>query len=66
MRKGKIQLKEPPEGLIEIHENEDPVRIKINRKFYIQLERTVEKLGTTPELLISNIFLKGLKNWREY
>jgi hypothetical protein len=27
MRKGKFQLKEPPKGLIEIHENEDPVRI---------------------------------------
>jgi hypothetical protein len=29
MRKGKIQLEEPPKGLIEIHENEDPVRIKV-------------------------------------
>jgi len=35
MRKGKIQLEGPPEGLIEIHENEDPVRIKIDRKFFL-------------------------------
>lgn len=49
MRKGKIQLEEPPKDLIEIHENEDPVRIKIDRKFYTKLERTAEKLGTTPE-----------------
>jgi tryptophanase len=34
MRKGKIQLKEPTKGIIEIHENEDLVRIKIDRKFY--------------------------------
>jgi hypothetical protein len=61
MRKGKIQLEEPPEGLIEIHENEDPVRIQIDRKFYTQLERTAEKLGTTPEVLISNMLLKKLK-----
>jgi hypothetical protein len=29
--RGKIQLEEPPKGIIEIHENEDPVRIKIDR-----------------------------------
>ena len=57
MRKGKIQLEKPPKGLIEIHKNEDPVRIKIDRKFYTKLERTAEKLGTTPEVLISNILL---------
>jgi hypothetical protein len=50
MRKGKIQLEEPPEGLIEIHENEAPIRID---RIYTQLERTAEKLGTTPEVLIS-------------
>jgi len=61
MRKGKIHLEEPPKGIIEIHENEDPVRIKIDRKFYAQLERTAEKLGTTPEVLLSNVLLKKLK-----
>jgi hypothetical protein len=59
MRKGKIHLEGPPEGLIEIHENEDPVRLKIDRKFYTKLERTAEKLGTTPKVLISNILLKN-------
>jgi hypothetical protein len=41
MRKGKIQLEEPPKSLIEIHENEDPVRIKMDRKFYAKLEKAV-------------------------
>jgi hypothetical protein len=65
MRKGKIQLKEPPKGIIEIHENEDPVRIKIDRKFYTQLERMAEKLGTTPEVLINNALLLILKRLEE-
>ena len=37
MRKGKIQLEKPPKELIEIHKNEDPVRIKIDRKLYTKL-----------------------------
>jgi predicted DNA-binding ribbon-helix-helix protein len=61
MRKGKIHLEEPPKRMIKTHENEDPVRIKIERKFYTQLERTAEKLGITPEVLLSNILLKKLK-----
>jgi len=36
MREGKIQLEEPPEGLIKVHENEAPIRIKIERRFYRQ------------------------------
>jgi hypothetical protein len=36
MRKGKIHLEEPPKGITEIHENEDTVRIQIDRKFYTQ------------------------------
>jgi hypothetical protein len=50
MRKRKIQLEEPPKGLIEIHENEDPVRIQIDRKFYTKLE-------STTEVLINNAFI---------
>jgi hypothetical protein len=61
MRKGKIQLEEPPKGLIEIHENEDPVRIKIDRKFYAKLEKAAEELGTTPDVLINNALLLILK-----
>jgi len=56
-----IKLEKPPEGLIEVNENEDPVRIKIDRKFYKQLEKTAEKLGTTPDVLISNALLLTLK-----
>jgi hypothetical protein len=44
MRKGKIHFEKPPKGLMELHENGDPVRIKIDRKFYTQLERTAENL----------------------
>jgi hypothetical protein len=33
----------------------------MDRKFYTQLERMAEKLGTTPEVLISNMLLKKLK-----
>jgi len=62
MREGKIQLEEPPEGVIEVHENEDPVRVKIERKFYRQLEETSEKLGTTPDKLIYNAILLILKS----
>jgi hypothetical protein len=65
MRKGKIQLKEPTKGIIKIHENEDLVRIKIDRKFYTKLERTAEKLGTTPEVLINNALLLILKRLEE-
>jgi len=62
MRKGKIQLEKPPEGLIEVHENEDPVRIKIDRKFYRQLEKKAETLETTPDKLIYNAILLLMKN----
>ena len=53
MRKGKIHLEKPPKGLIKIH------------KTKTKLERTAEKLGTTPEVLISNILLKKLKELEE-
>jgi len=43
-----IPLEEPPEDLIEVHEMEDPVRIKIERQFYRQLEETAKRLETTP------------------
>jgi len=62
MREGKIQLEEPPEGLMEVHGNEDPVRVKIERKFYRQLEETAEKLETTPDKLIYNAILLILKD----
>jgi len=62
MREGKIQLEEPPEGLIEVHENEDPVRIKVERRFYRQLEETAERLETTPDKLIYNAILLILKD----
>jgi len=65
MREGKIQLEEPPEGLIKIHENEDPVRVKIERGFYRQLEETAEKLETTPDKLIYNAILLLIKTIRE-
>ena len=56
-----IKLEEPPEGLIKIHENEDPVRIKIERKFYSQLEETARRLETTPDKLIYNAILLIIK-----
>ena len=61
MREGKIQLEEPPEDLIKIHENKDLVRIKIERKFYRQLEETAKRLKTTPDKLIYNAILLILK-----
>lgn len=57
-----IQLEEPPEGLTKIHENEDLVRIKIERRFYKQLEEKAEMLETTPDKLIYNAILLILKS----
>lgn len=57
-----IQLEEPPEGLIKIHENEDLVRIKIERRFYKQLEEKAETLEATPDKLIYNAILLLMKN----
>ena len=37
------------------------VNVVLVKSFYTQLERIAEKLGTTPEVIISNILLKGLK-----
>jgi len=61
MREGKIQLEEPPEDLIKIHENKDLMRIKIER-FYRQLEETAKRLKTTPEKLIYNAILLIIKS----
>jgi len=37
------------------------MRIQIDRKFYTKLEKAAEKLGITPDVLLSNILLKKLK-----
>ena len=52
-----IPLEEPPKGLIEIHEMEDPVRVKIEKQFYRQLEEAARRLKTTPDKLIYNAIL---------
>jgi hypothetical protein len=33
----------------------------VEKPFYMKLEKAAEKLGTTPDVIISNILLKGLK-----
>jgi predicted DNA-binding ribbon-helix-helix protein len=37
------------------------VNVMVEKPFYIQLERMAEKMGTTPDVIISKILLKGLK-----
>jgi len=60
-----IKLEKPPEGLIKVHENEDPVRIKIDRKFYRQLEKKAETLEATPDKLIYNAILLIMKSLKK-
>ena len=63
-----IPLEEPPKGLIEIREMEDPVRVKIETKFYRQLEEAARRLKTTPDKLIYNailLIIKSLTNLTE-
>jgi len=58
------ELTEPPKGKIltvQKYANTSFVNIVLVKPFYTQLERIAEKLGTTPDVIISNILLKGLK-----
>jgi predicted DNA-binding ribbon-helix-helix protein len=55
---------EPPKEkilTIQKYANTHFVNVIVEKPFYTQLERMAEKLGTTPEVLLSNILLKGLK-----
>jgi ParB-like chromosome segregation protein Spo0J len=56
-------MKSPKEKILTIQKyaNTHFVNVIVEKPFYTQLERMAEKLGTTPEVLISNILLKGLK-----
>ena len=63
--KPSIPLEEPPKGLIEIHEMEDPVRVKIEKQFYRQLEEAARRLKTTPDKLIYNAILLITKSLKQ-
>ena len=59
-----VELMEPPKEkilTIQKYANTHFVNVIVEKPFYTQLERMAEKLGTTPEVLLSNILLKGLK-----
>jgi transcriptional regulator with XRE-family HTH domain len=62
------EIVEPPKEKIltvQKYANTHFVNVIVEKPFYTRLERMAEKLGTTPEVLISNIFLKGLKELEE-
>jgi hypothetical protein len=59
-----VEFMDPPKEkilTIQKYANTHFVNVIVEKPFYTQLERMAEKLGTTPEVLISNILLKGLK-----
>jgi len=59
-----VELTEPPKEKIltvQKYANTSFVNVVLVKPFYTQLERIAEKLGTTPDVIISNILLKGLK-----
>jgi len=63
-----VELMEPPKEkilIIQKYANTHFVNVIVEKPFYTKLERMAEKLGTTPEVLINNILLKGLKELEE-
>jgi len=62
------EVTEPPKEkilTIQKYANTSFVNVLLERPFYTQLEKTAEKLQTTPDVIISNILLKGLKELEE-
>jgi hypothetical protein len=63
-----VELTElPKEKILTIQKyaNTHFVNVILEKPFYTQLERVAEKLGTTPDVIISNILLKGLKELKK-
>ena len=63
-----VELMEPPKEkilTIQKYANTHFVNVIVEKPFYTRLERMAEKLGTTPEVLISNILFKALKELEE-
>jgi hypothetical protein len=58
------ELTAPPEKeilTVKKYANTHFVNVMVEKPFYTQLERMAEKMGTTPDVIISNILLKALK-----
>jgi hypothetical protein len=63
-----VELTEPPKEkilTIQKYANTHFVNVVVEKPFYTQLERIAERLRTTPDVLISNILLKALKEIKE-
>lgn len=51
----------PREKVLTVREYANFVNVIVEKPFYTRLEKTAEKLGTTPDVLVSNALLLTLK-----
>lgn len=59
-----IKFEEPPEGTVAVktYGNTNFVNVMLEKKFYEQLEEKAERLEITPDKLIYNAILLGIKD----
>jgi len=60
---GRLWLSDPPEKILTIknYANTRFVNIILEKRFYMRVEKTAEKLGTKPDLIINNMLLLTMK-----